>query len=189
MNNRVPWPRWLPLLGPERAIVKATPGNNSFEQWARGVREGRVVVTNGPIVELTLDRANNKARATAGFFRPLEALEIVRNGEVIASAKGDGALAQLHLEAPIATDACCWIAARVRAQKHEPEPDIQAHTNPVWLNAGPSPGQTKAGREAIAAKWSAQLERFRRAGITFSTPARRAEFYETAERALAQLRR
>ena len=187
LNNRVPWPRWLPLLGPERTLVKAAPGENSFDAWARGIKEGRVVVSNGPLVELTLDRARGVAKASAAFFRPLETLEIVRNGAVIAEAKGDGARMRLEVDAPL--DGCCWIAARVRARKQDPEPDIQAHTNPVWLVENVPPEQLKAGRDVIAAKWEAQLERFRRAGITFSTPGRRQEFFDSAERALAQLRR
>src|SRR5262249_8081894 len=28
LNNRKPWPRWLPLLGPERTLVKTRPGES-----------------------------------------------------------------------------------------------------------------------------------------------------------------
>jgi hypothetical protein len=188
LNNRTPWPRWLPLLGPERALVKAAPGESSFEAWARGVKEGRAIVTNGPIVELELDRAGGKVRATAAFFRPLETLEIVRNGSVVATAKGDGSALQLSVEAPLGASDCCWIAARVRAQKQKEEPDIQAHTNPAWLVENAPADQLKAGREVIAQKWEAQLDHFRRAGITFSNATRRQQFFEAAERALAALR-
>jgi hypothetical protein len=168
--------------------VKAAPGEDSFASWARGIREGRVVVTNGPIIEMELDRAAGKVRATAAFFRPLEALEIVRNGAVAAAAKGDGSVMRLAVEASLGADDCCWMAARVRARKQEGEPDIQAHTNPVWLTEKAPAEQLKAGREAIAVKWEAQLDVFRRAGITFSSPARRQQFFESAEKALALLR-
>ncbi len=39
--------RWLPRLGPERALVRAKAGQSAIEAWADGVRKGEVVVTNG----------------------------------------------------------------------------------------------------------------------------------------------
>jgi hypothetical protein len=187
LGRRNPWPRWLPLLGPERALVKARPGANSFAAWAAGVREGRVVVSNGPLVELTLDRASNTARATAAFFQPIESLEIVRNGQPVATAKGDSTKTQLAVELRLSPTDCCWIAARARSRVNQ-DP-VQGHTNPRWLLDNPPSDQLKAGREKVAARWADQLERFRRAGIPFSTQVREREFYEAAERALANLRR
>src|SRR5262249_51232627 len=34
LNSRKPWPRWLPLLGPERTLVKTKPGDSAYEAWA-----------------------------------------------------------------------------------------------------------------------------------------------------------
>lgn len=84
------WPRWLPLLGPERTLVKARATGSPYEPWAAGVRSGNVTVTNGPLVEINVDEAGANASASASFYRPLERLEIVRNGVVAASVQGDG---------------------------------------------------------------------------------------------------
>ena len=33
-DHFIPWERNLPLLGPERTLVKATPGESAWETWA-----------------------------------------------------------------------------------------------------------------------------------------------------------
>jgi len=188
LNGRRPWPHWLPLIGPERTLVKASPGPNSYTDWAEGVREGRVVVSNGPLVELNLDPATGKGEATAAFWRPLEILEIVRNGEVIAWTKGDRNRKRLQVSAETrAPGQSAWIAARVRAESKTGEPDIQAHTNPVYLLHNNQPVRVESARRAVAAKWEQEMTYFRNAGITFPRPAEEAQFREAAGRALAAL--
>ncbi|MBL8290608.1 MAG: CehA/McbA family metallohydrolase [Bryobacterales bacterium] len=179
LNSKRPWPEWIPLLGPERAMVKARPGADSFEQWARGVKEGKVVVSNGPIVELAVN--NGRAEATAAFFRPLEELEIVRNGLVIARAAGDGTRKRLTLSAPVEGG---WVAARVKAQTLKEEPQLQAHTNPIWLSKVVDP----AARKALADKWAAEVAFFRQSNIVFPTESNRRNFFDQAEKTLAELR-
>lgn len=58
------------------------------------------------------NRQNSTVTATASFFRPLLNLEIVRNGEVIATAEGDGARRSLQLTATVEPGESCWVAAR-----------------------------------------------------------------------------
>lgn len=180
------WPHWLPLLGPERALVKKTSadaaGMSPYEAWARGVREGRVVVSNGPLVELEL--AGNRATARASFHRlPLERVEIIRNGEVVASGAGP------VVTAVIDASESCWVAARVRARNEPSEPELWGHTNPTYLLRDGKPVRVNAARRSVADKWAEQLAAFRAAGIRFPDAAREKEFYDQAERALAELRR
>ncbi|MEZ5402911.1 MAG: CehA/McbA family metallohydrolase [Bryobacteraceae bacterium] len=187
LNGRTPWPNWLPLIGPERAVTKAPPGReSSYETWARAVRDGAITVTNGPIVELSHDRAAGTATARAAFFRPLEAVEIVRNGEVIAAGPGP------EIEARIECPESCWIAARTRARKLPGDPEslpvLQAHTNPVYVLRDGKPVHVPAARASLAAKLEAEVEFFRSAEIRFPGTPQRDEFFETAAHALAELR-
>ncbi|MEP7362792.1 MAG: CehA/McbA family metallohydrolase [Acidobacteriota bacterium] len=178
-----PYPRWVPLIGPERALVKKSgTSSGGFAAWADGVRKGQVVVSNGPIVELSLE--GGEARASAAFFRPLERLEIVRNGEVVASVAGDGARRRLALTVKAARDG--WYAARVRAQREKDEPELQAHTNAMYPGG---PVMIPSARRAIADRWEAEMKQYRGAGLSWGSAAREREFFEAGEMALQALRK
>jgi hypothetical protein len=183
-----PYPRWIPLLGPERALVKAAAGADPYETWAAGIRAGKVVVSNGPLVDITVDEAAGTAEATAAFWRPLEVLEVVRNGEVVASVKGDGSKTRLSATVQLRCEESCWAAARVRARKEGSEPDLQAHTNAAYVLRDGKPVMMRAARQSLVDQWEAEIARYRSAGLVF-TSAQNKEFFEHAERALAELRR
>lgn len=181
-----PWPSWLPLLGPERTLVKARPGQDAYRTWTDGVRAGEAIVTNGPLVELNV--GGGSATATASFFRPLEILEIVENGHVVAVVRGDGKQTALSLRFALAGEASSWLAARVRARRLEGEPEIRAHTNPRYVLRDGKPVRVAAARRAVAAKWEAELSRYRSLGLEFGTEAQRGEFFGAGEKALAALK-
>jgi hypothetical protein len=182
------WPRWLPLLGPERTLVKARPSNSPYDTWAAGVRSGNVVVSNGPLVEIQVDPSGT-ARASASFYRPLEKLEIVVNGAVAAAVTGDGKRTSLTGSARIPAGESCWAAARVSAQKLEGEPEIQAHTNPVYVLREGKPVRAVGAREALAARWAAEVKWYRAANLVFPNDTAKEDFFRDAERALDALRR
>ena len=188
LNNRKPWPRWLPLLGPERTLVKARANGSPYEAWASGIRSGNVVVSNGPLLEMQVDKTTGAVSASAGFFRPLEKLEIVSNGAVLASTPGDGKRTTLTVSAQLKCAESCWVAARAVARKNEAEPDIQAHTNPVYLPVGGKPVMIRAARESLVKQWEAQLGWYKSASLVFGDDARRREFFERGERTLNELR-
>ena len=162
-----PWPRAIPLLGPERTLVKvdADRDGSAYERWAEGVRGGAAVVSNGPLLDLTINgrgpgavvnwvenSTEVKAVAEAWFSRPLERLELIVNGRVLTSQVGDGKSRHLTLTAAIPLNASSWIAARVRGQGREGEPERWAHTNPVYaLRTALPPTCRRPGRPSFAA--------------------------------------
>ncbi|MBL8210666.1 MAG: CehA/McbA family metallohydrolase [Bryobacterales bacterium] len=169
------WNRWLPLLGPERLAVPVRPGMTAYESWAEGVRRGEGFVTNGPIVKLRVE--GGVAKAEARFWRPLARIEIVVNGQVTS-----GTEARLPETGPV------WVAARAAAPADPPgTPEIQAHTNPVyirWDGKAPAP----AARRRLAEKWAAELEWYRTAPLVFATPEAREQFFSLGNRALTRFR-
>jgi hypothetical protein len=183
------WPRWLPLLGPERTLVKARAAGSPYEAWAAGVRSGNVTVTNGPLVEIHLDKTGATASASASFYRPLQKLEIVRNGAVAASVPGDGKQLRLTASLRLPEGESSWVAARVVAAKKEGEPEIQGHTNPAYALRNGKPVMLPGARQALAARWAAELDWYRAADLAFPSEAARQEFYRDAARALDELRR
>jgi hypothetical protein len=184
LNRSKVWPRWIPLLGPERTLVKAAPKPDPYTAWAAGVKAGRATVTNGPLVELNAN--GNTFTATAAFYRPLVRLEIVRNGVVVASSAGDGRRTRLAVDWTLSDGEGGWAAARVTAQKLEGEPDIQAHTNPIYLAGGNRPPVPEA-RRALAARWKAELDWYRSGPLEFTSEELRRKFFEEGEHALKVL--
>jgi len=189
LNNLKPWPRWLPLLGPERTLVKARANGMPYDAWAAGVRGGNVVVSNGPLLDIQVDKATGATTASASFFRPLTNVEIVSNGVVLASVRGDGNRTKLTVSTQLKCKQSCWVAARAGAQKSAGEPDIQAHTNPVYLPVGGKPVMIREARESLVKQWESQLAWYRSASLPFRDDARRREFFDDAERTLSELRR
>src|SRR5207245_4609090 len=45
-----------------------------YDAWSAGVRSGNVVLSNGPLLEMQVDRNTRTVTASASFFRPLEKL-------------------------------------------------------------------------------------------------------------------
>jgi hypothetical protein len=101
-------------------------GEFNYQNWVDALKRGRTFVSNNPIVTFTvngqepgarLSLAGGKTRALQIFARaesqlPYDKLEIVRNGDVIASASPSGPrhAAEIRLEQPLSGS--CWIAAR-----------------------------------------------------------------------------
>ncbi len=120
-------------------------GPLSFESWFAGLKAGHTFVTTGPMLFLTVNgrmpgdtvdvRPGTRVRVTAEALGhptqvPLESLEIIGQGRVIARAAGRRA-ARLTTELEIAVDHGMWIAARAKAGTAQ-----VAHTTPVYVTVG-----------------------------------------------------
>ena len=174
------WPRVLPLLGPERALVRAQPGASAYTAWAEGVRRGEVLLTNGPLLEFSANSQRSGARiawsgdshmvqgrANAAYFRPIERIEIVRNGEVVAQQRGDGSAQQLPLDFRFELKESSWIAARVTAESLEGEPVIQAHTNPIYFQREGQPVRVDSAHQALQDRWRNEVAYYRSENLKF----------------------
>src|SRR5262249_19169924 len=160
-----------------RTLVKADaakgddPGRSAYDAWVEGVRRGAVVVSNGPLLDLVVEGRGPGAivdltpaarpvvcEARAVSHRPLEALEVVANGRVARSIRGDGRRTELRLPFTLPTTGSLWVAARVRARREGNEPVIQAHSNPVYLLRDRRPVHDEAARRAVAERWRRDVE-------------------------------
>ena len=189
-----PWPRQIPLLGPERALVKAPAGDSAYEAWAEGVRQGAVVLSNGPLLEFSANGNSSGAvlewsegtytvegTATAVFYRPIEKVEIVVNGEVVATKAGDGGSTEISLRYSVPIDASSWIAARAKAASKPEEPEIWAHANPVYLLREGKPVYVEAARNAVRDIWKKETAYFKRPSFVFEKVEQRREFLKLVE--------
>ncbi len=158
----------LPLSAGSASGVKATPvGYNrvyvrlgetgfDYEAFMLALKRGRSFSTNGPILELDVDGRHGpgdrievrpgreyRLRARARSRGPLERLQLVVDGEVVAEQTGPG-VGELTLEKGLRFDRSSWAAVRAfeRANEAEfwrPAGHIFAHTSPVYFLAAGQP--------------------------------------------------
>jgi hypothetical protein len=187
-----PWPRSIPLLGPERAMVRGTPGESAYKSWAEGVRRGAVTLSNGPLLELSFEDGSEpgsvvewagdgrmiRGKARASWHRPIDAVELVINGTVVAKKQAEGGAGTIELDFQTSIEGSAWIAARAEAPGLPGEPAIRAHTNPAYfLHDGEPPYRAEA-RAALAERWAAEAQYYRESPLVFASPEQRRELLE-----------
>ncbi len=145
-----------------RVYVPA-PGRITPEQWLHQLEAGRSYITNGPLLtfaadghglgeDITLESPGVVAVKGSAVGRvDFERLELVRNGEVVASAasrpQGGHFVAELDISLDI--DGPCWIALRTpppfapddpRFVSHTPEneygQELFSHTSATFIDVG-----------------------------------------------------
>ena len=143
-------------IGSARTYVN-TGSNRDYASWIEGIRQGHTFISTGPMIEIAVDghgpgeeiffepaatTRKVRVRATSQSRMPYRTLEIIHNGEVVASAtpKGDHYSAELDVE--IELDRSGWIAARSYGREMLPyggppghwfRMPVFAHTNPVHI--------------------------------------------------------
>ena len=145
-------------------------GPLSFDAWFAALKAGRTFVTTGPMLLLTVNGAmpgdtvdvapGARVHVTAEALGhealvPLESLEIVGHGRVIARADGHNA-ARLAAEIDLPVDRGIWIAARAKAGTAQ-----VAHTTPVYVTVngrGFQNPETLGARLDTAERYLGELE-------------------------------
>jgi hypothetical protein len=136
-------------LGTIRTYAALVPGEElDAGPWIEAVRAGRTYVTNGPLLSLTVENHGPggiipllpgqeiRIRAEARSAEPLDTLEVLAGGEVIASGSASGGSSTV-VELSYSCQNSTWIVARCRGQLTQ-----RAHTSPLFLQA--------RGRPAVA---------------------------------------
>ena len=128
----------------------------SFDAWSSAVRAGRTFATSGPVIELAVDghtpgdvvslpasggRLEARVRARAAQ-QLISAVEVVVNGQVVATRESATPTDDLSLEAFLDVRAGSWIAARSRSD-HEIQSafssSMASHTSPVYVEVQDRP--------------------------------------------------
>jgi hypothetical protein len=134
---------WGNTIGEVRMYVYSG-GTFSADAWFAAMKAGRTFVTNGPMIELTVDDAisgdelkpagNASFRVQARAWAPRsigspKTLEVVAQGEVIRTAESNNPdIQELKIDVVLKAGVSQWIAARVRAHN-----GALAHTSPVYV--------------------------------------------------------
>jgi hypothetical protein len=152
-----------------RVFVK-TGGPLDFERFLAGLKAGRSVATNGPLVELALRTRGSsgawsepgdelslpagaqplEARVSLRSIVPIDRLEIVRNGEVVATLPlaGGGTSADASVRLPASGSG--WYVARAHCDRsRHPVLDFYPFgtTSPVYVTVAGAP--VRSVRDAL----------------------------------------
>jgi len=136
----------------------------SYQRWLEALEAGKTMVSTGPVVTMM---ANGKpvgsdlklnvgatvtvsAELSAPYSEyPVDVLEIVAGGKVIASVTNDNGASALSISTTIASEQSTWVAARARGSQQLPYQawallnstgiPPMAHTSPIYLTVNDEP--------------------------------------------------
>jgi hypothetical protein len=180
-------------VGFERTYVKLN-GEFSADRWLKALRDGRSFATNGPILTFEVDNhglgdairmespsPTVSVHCTARSQSPLERIDIIHNGNVIASTIAENGETTLELEQKIPVGPG-WLAARCFQIAQGTQ--VFAATSPVYLEHGDKPffveESVRYYRDYVQSIIDIAFE-----ANQFSNPDERVLAYETLEQALA----
>jgi len=137
-------------VGANRTYAQLGGEQFSFESWARAVRAGRTFMTTGPLLlleadgktpgdEIVLGQGGGQVdvRLEARSFVPFHRVEIVLNGQVVASREDAAGTRETTLRETVRVPGPGWLAARCASRLGPTTAwglGIQAHTSPVYCH-------------------------------------------------------
>ncbi|MCC6591444.1 MAG: carboxypeptidase regulatory-like domain-containing protein [Bryobacterales bacterium] len=158
-------------------------GAFTYDSWIAGLRTGRTFISNGPLLEFTVDgqgpgstltnKSHITVRARALSRIPFEKIEIVQDGVVVADQPAIAGR-EVRLERELDVDAGGWIAARVSggAKTYAGYPAF-AHTSPVYLRVDHTPFRRAEAIGAVMDEIERSM-RIIRKSFKFTNDAQRA---------------
>lgn len=174
-------------VGMGRVFVKTGP-ELTYGAWLDGIRKGQTFVTNGPLVQLTVEgrepggavelpagRHRLRVQARLRSIVPVDRLELVANGRVIATLPLDGDRTAADVEHALEIDTSAWITLRAwNESSRHPVLDIYpfATTSPVYVTVGGEPVRSREDADYFIA-WIDRLEEAASAHDGWNTDAER----------------
>ena len=124
----------------------------NYDNWCKSVASGKTFLSGGPIIHLTVDGyevgdtisisgpGTLEVEAWAESVMPIEKLEIVQAGRVVASTQVKGGTRRLEIKEKLKIDGHSWIAARCGGPDYFGRQHLDvwnrgifAHTSPVYV--------------------------------------------------------
>ena len=185
------------VVGSVRTYVKVE-GPFTYEGWLDGVRAGRTFATTGPMLTFTADGRGlgETIEAEAGdeiavrvevrSRLPVERIEIIQGGEVVAVKENVEGVQELTLQTEVTVDESSWFAARTYSSEQLPYNGVpvMAHTSPIYIDVD---GRARRSPEdaAFLAGWTDRAIEWAQTEAKFQYEAQRDEMIALFERAKA----
>jgi len=136
-------------VGANRTYAYLGQDEFNFANWARAVRKGNTFMTTGPLllfqvdghppgteIELGKGGGTVEVSAEAKSFMPLDRLEVLWNGAVVASREMHSGPCEMNIKESIKVGGAGWLAARCTSPLGPTTKwlfRIEAHTSPVYV--------------------------------------------------------
>ena len=194
------FPNFASLRGPPGLVRVFVQSGAALDhrRWLAGLKAGRTFVTNAPLLEFSVAGRGigDEIRLSAGSHRlsariglrsnvPVDHLEIIGNGRVVATIplSGDRTTARDSVSIPVSTSG--WYVLRAYADRAElPVLDLYpfASTSPIYVRVGDAPVRSPEDA-AFFVRWIDRLAAVARgspAAVLHSLAEARAVFEERA---------
>jgi Tol biopolymer transport system component len=162
------------LVGSHRTYVHTGERGLEMDAWLSGMRGGRAFVTNGPLVELSVNgmlpgetvslpagggRVSVQARVRS--IVPLQTVTLLFNGKPVEEIPLTDDKQSADFERTLSVSASGWYHLRAEGAPADRFPlDTgypQGFTNPVWITVGDRPVRDRASAE-YSLKWIDKLQ-------------------------------
>jgi TolB protein len=190
-------------VGMNRVFVRSR-GPLEHRRWLAGLKAGRSFATNGPLLgftlngkelgdEVTLPAGKHELRAWVSLHSivPVEHLEIVRNGAVVAEIKLPGDRTSVSTTVRVPASGSGWYLLRARGDGPAyPILDVYpyATTSPIYVTVGGEPIRSAADAEYFIS-WIDRLEGGVRASGDWNTEEEKAAVLQTLRQARTEFER
>ena len=190
-------------VGMNRVYVKSGAPLDQ-RRFLDSLKAGRSFATNGPLLGLTLNGRELgdelalpagehvlKGRVTLRSTVPVDRLEIVRNGEVVAALPLPPPRTRVSASIRLPVKESGWYVLRARGDAVEyPVLDVYpyASTSPIYVTVGGRPIRSRPDAEYFIA-WIERLERAARASSAWNTAEERTKVLGDLEHARAEFAR
>ena len=186
-------------------------GRFNYDSWVEGIRAGRTQFSSGPVLFFSVEdrglgetievdgESSLRFKATVESLHPVDRLEIVVNGAVVANVDNPDGKKSLSLDGTVDVNQSSWIAARAYSDRLLPTQaqltgsgsPLMAHTSPVYVRVD---GEPRTSRESAAylmricdqtIRWAKTMARYhneqQRAEVVALYESARAVFARQAE--------
>ena len=191
-------------MGGSRVYVNVR-GKLTQKTWLDGLRKGRTFVTNGPMVQISVNgtgpgetlnlpvgRHTVAVKATIKSLVPVDKVVFVKNGQPAATAKNNliskpGKAQTFSFTVKLSADKSSWFAVRVHGPDHADVFDgpVFAHTGAAFVKVGGKPIRSKTDAAYFVA-WIDQLMRVVRVRNGYKTKEDRDKVLAIFQRARAK---
>jgi hypothetical protein len=193
------------LVGSHRTYVFTGDRGRDMHAWLDGMRAGRSFVTNGPLVQLSVDGkvpgetvqvpaggGSARVQVQVRSIVPLRKITLYFNGAAVEDIPLGADRKSAQFEKTTSVTRSGWYHVRAEGDGPERFPldtsYAQAFTNPVWILVADQPIRDKASAE-YSLRWIDKLQTLADAWPGWRSPKEKAQVYAQFDEARAIYRR